>query len=285
MAEAEVLQNEGNVMQADTVKRKKKGIPGSTIKMIAIITMLIDHIGAAILEKMLLGYGLDKIETQEEMMLFMKAHAGLYYSDMLLRLIGRIAFPLFCFLLVEGVIHTSNRLKYAIRLAVFAIISEIPFDLAFNSKLFDWGYQNVFFTLAIGVGVLCALEKMQDFYQQGALAFFPQWAQRATLALADLFLLATGMGMAALMKTDYGSWGVLCITLIYVFRKRRILSIGVGCFSLVLMSFSEITCPIAMVPVAMYNGERGLKLKYFFYIFYPAHLLLLALIGKIMGIF
>ena len=285
MAETEVLQNPEGFGKTDTVSTKKKGITGSNLKIIAIVTMLIDHIGAAILEKKMLSYGLDQIETAEEWELFMKAHAGLYYSDMVLRLIGRIAFPLFCFLLVEGVIHTRSKVKYMVRLFLFALISEIPFDLAFNSKLADWEYQNVFFTLAIGVAVLFAFEKMQEFYQQGALAFFPQWAQRATLALADLFILATGMGMAALLKTDYGSWGVLCIAIIYVFHKRRVLSMGLGCLSLVVMSFSEITCPIAMIPVAMYNGERGLKLKYFFYIFYPAHLLLLALIGKIMGIF
>lgn len=289
MAEAPDMQTQEvqtqEAVAADTVKgKKKKGIPGSTLKIIAIVTMLIDHIGAAILEKILMAEGIADITTQEQWVEFMKLHGGLYYADMVMRLIGRIAFPIFCFLLVEGVVHTSNKVKYMTRLFLFALISEIPFNLAVSSKMFYGEHQNVFFTLFIGVAVLCAFEKMGEFYEQGALAFFPERLQKVTLVMARLFILVTGMGIAALLKTDYDAWGVLCIAMIYVFRKKRMLSIGAGCLTLVIMSFSEITCPIAMIPVAMYNGERGMKLKYFFYIFYPAHLLLLALIGKMMGI-
>ena len=121
--------------------REKKGLSGSTLKLIAIITMFIDHIGAVIVERMLYVTGNTGSFTYEQMQ----------NLDTILRSIGRIGFPLFCFLLVEGFLHTRNLGKYALRLLVFAVVSELPFNLAFAGQLFFAGYQNVFFTLLIGL--------------------------------------------------------------------------------------------------------------------------------------
>lgn len=114
----------------------QKGLSGSTLKLIAIITMLIDHIGAAVIARLL-------IAGQGSEMLY-----KIYYA---MRAVGRVAFPIFCFLLVEGFFYTGSRKKYALRLFGFALLSEIPFDLAFSGKILEFGYQNVFFTLLIGL--------------------------------------------------------------------------------------------------------------------------------------
>ena len=107
----------------------QKGLSGSTLKLIAIITMLIDHIGAAVIARLL-------IAGQGSEMLY-----KIYYA---MRAVGRVAFPIFCFLLVEGFFYTGSRKKYALRLFGFALLSEIPFDLAFSGKILEFGYQNVF---------------------------------------------------------------------------------------------------------------------------------------------
>ena len=127
----------------------KKGISGSTLKMIAIVTMVIDHIGAAVLARLLMVNGLGELDqtNADAIMLWLSANGALYWTYTIMRMIGRVAFPIFCFLLVEGFLHTHDVKKYAMRLGLFALISEIPFDLAFSSKILEFNYQNVFFTL------------------------------------------------------------------------------------------------------------------------------------------
>lgn len=123
------------IMESEA-KKVRKGVTGSTLKLIAIITMLIDHTAATILDRILIARsigGLGNNNTQAAMD-FMSDNAVIYGVYMIMRLIGRIAFPIFCFLLVEGFVHTHNKWKYALRLGLFALISEIPFDLAFKSK-------------------------------------------------------------------------------------------------------------------------------------------------------
>ena len=126
---------------------ERKGFSGSELKMIAIATMLIDHIAATVIIRVLKFGGYND---------------SLYQLYRVMRNIGRIAFPIFCFLLVEGFMHTRDREKYALRLGCFAAISEIPFDLAFNGKILEVGYQNVFFTLLLGLLTMMAYDSVMN---------------------------------------------------------------------------------------------------------------------------
>ena len=226
---------------------------GSTLKIIAIVTMLIDHIGAVILEK---GYmqayqmNLPQALSYENTLLIWKI-------DWALRKTGRIAFPIFCFLLVEGFIHTSDRKKYALRLALFALLSEIPFDLCFNGSVLEFSYQNVMITLLIGFLTLMAMDE----------------ARKRMPALA---LVAAGAGLLLgyLLKTDYSYKGVILIIILYLFQSYPLERTIAGCLSLLW----EAPACLAFIPINMYNGQRGRKIKYFFYLFYPVHLILLFLI-------
>lgn len=253
-------------------KRRWKGISGSTLKMIAIVTMLIDHIGAVVLARLLIVQGVNSIDTssQNAVMQWLTQNATLYYTYTAMRMIGRIAFPIFCFMLVEGFLHTHDVKKYALRLGAFALISEIPFDLTFSGKVLDFQYQNVFFTLFIGLLTMMVYHMVEE---------KTEW-QPIIRGLLYVVILVAGMALAWLLKTDYAEKGVFCIMVLYMFRKKKVNQMLAGCLSF----FWETPALFAFIPIAFYNGKRGWNMKYFFYMFYPAHLLILYMICCFMGI-
>lgn len=261
--------NTETIQDLGRIKTHQKGISGSTLKIIAVISMLIDHIGAIILMRALIWYGIfDAIGTPTEAA-FIEAHAGLFYTYVVFRQLGRIAFPIFCFLLVQGFLHTHNLKKYLSRLFLFALVSEVPFDLGILGVPFDWRFQNVYFTLFLGVLAIAGIrmaEEKKEWHMSG----------RVLLGLLAALLCA---GAALLLKTDYDVPGVLAIVALYLLRKRKTLSVGVGCAVL-----REIPAFISMLPVYFYNGKRGINMKWFFYLFYPAHILLLYLIACALGL-
>lgn len=221
-------------------------LSGSTLKIIAIIIMFIDHFGAAFLYH---GYLLPNAPINPGTYPY-----KVYIFYQVLRFIGRSAFPIFCFLLIQGYMHTSNKKKYAIRLFLFAIISELPFDLAVHDSIWDWQSQNVFCTLFIGFCVIW----LMDIAQKNV--------------ILQTLIAILGMGLAYVLKTDYSYWGILLISALYFFRYQPGLQTLAGCACL----FWEAPACLGFIPINMYNGKRGTSLKYFFYLFYPVHLLLLA---------
>ena len=258
-------------MQAEKTEVIRTGITGSTLKIIAMITMLIDHIGATIVLQ-LVQRNSDNFDAFGNVR--MTGMVILYY---VLRGIGRLAFPIFIFLLLEGFQYTHNRFLYIGRLLLFAIISEIPFDLAVNlstnsilkGHVLEFTSQNVFFTLFIGLMTMIAFRWIEE---------HTDWSgwQRVILYIAAL---VCGIVVAELLQTDYAGKGVVCIMALYIFRKTKVQQIIAGCVAFCW----ELTAPIAFLPIAFYNGKRGLKIKYFFYAFYPVHLLILYLVVCLMG--
>ena len=124
------------------------GISGSTLKLIAILSMLIDHAGATIIRTLWQSPVISSSVSQSRLW------SEIYKIS---RSVGRIAFPIFCFLIVEGFLHTRNVWRYARRLFLFSLISEIPFDLALKGSWYFPEKQNVYFTLLIGLLVLIGL--------------------------------------------------------------------------------------------------------------------------------
>ena len=258
-------------------------VPGSTLKIIAMVCMVIDHIAATLLDRVLVSRGLmDAAGSQEAINSFLaQSNNSLIYNlDMIMRSIGRISFPIFCFLLIEGFLHTHNVRKYALNLGIFALLSEVPFDLAFSGKPFYLGYQNVFFTLFLGLLMLICLKKAEDKFPSDASSKGISWKQ----TLIKIVVILIFCLVAFLLQCDYNAIGILAIGIMYNLRHSKMSCIGAGCVVLTLMSLSEITCFLAMIPVYFYNGERGLKVKYPFYLFYPVHLLLLFGIACLMHI-
>lgn len=118
---------------------QKPGLTAQAIKVIAILSMLLDHIGYAVLIR---------VPAMSDI------HSTVNTVYSILRLLGRPAFPIYCFMLVEGIMHTRSPLKYASRMLLFAVLSEVPFDLAFYGQPFWKDHQNVYWTLLLGVLML-----------------------------------------------------------------------------------------------------------------------------------
>ena len=136
--------------------QKRQGLSGTTLKLMACITMLIDHIGASCLEAGLLVPLIASGTFSTD-----PAAVSLLQMDRVLRYIGRLAFPIFCFLLVEGFLHTHDVKRYVERLFLFGLLSEVPFDMAFFRTPFHWGNQNVYWTLALGVLAMAGSAHLQ----------------------------------------------------------------------------------------------------------------------------
>lgn len=204
------------------------GINGFTLKWIAMLTMIMDHTGMV-----------------------------LFPQYIVLRIIGRLAFPIYCFLLVEGAVHTSNKKRYLIRLLVFALISEIPVDLICTGKVWSLSGQNVFFTLTIG---LAAIFLLQSRLSKGY----------SFVLIVVLILLAEYANM------DYGGAGIVFILIFYMFREQLWQkSLLFAAADIFLYGGIQNYAVLSLLPILCYNGKRGPGMKYFFYLIYPVHLLIL----------
>lgn len=248
-------------------KTTASGLTGSNLKWIAIITMFIDHIGAAVLERGLLPQIANSVLAGNAFDFLPADYRFWYHVNVIFRFIGRLAFPIFCFLLVEGFLHTKNKRNYALRLGLFALISEIPFDLAFHDSLLELTSQNVFFTLFLGLIVLWSLRYFEE-------------SLPAPMAPLRYLVAVTGMLVAHFFQTDYAAFGILLIVLLYEFRNNRKWQCIAGALLTLCNSYAA---PLSFLFLWFYNEERGKQLpKYFFYAFYPAHLLLLVVIRMLL---
>ncbi|MBO5324581.1 MAG: hypothetical protein J6A88_10900 [Oscillospiraceae bacterium] len=223
----------------------KKKIPQEALKLIACVTMLLDHIGAV------------------------------FVPWIGLRVIGRLAYPIYCFLLAEGAVRTRDPKKYVLRLAVGMILAEIPYDLLFYGGL-TWEHQNVMVTLLLGFGMMMTIDKIR------------------TVGLK--FVLAVAFALAAeWLHTDYGGTGIFIIALFAVTRERKdrvlLQTLGqalvwwtAGGYEIVLGAVSvpiQIFAVLSMIPIAFYSGRKATTsraVQTAFYLFYPVHLAILLIL-------
>lgn len=202
---------------------------GFQLKLLAMLAMTADHIGAV------------------------------FFPEIpLLRWIGRLAMPVLCFFIGEGLRHTRSPRRYLLRLTGFALLSELPFDLAFYGGI-EWGHQNVYFTLALG---LLALWAIQSRGMEG-------WLLALTAALA-----------AELLGCDYGMYGVLLILLLDRFHRARSEQLaGAALLNLAFFGLQTQTLSLIALPLLwLYNGKRGRDDRRLSYLYYPAHLCVLGIL-------
>jgi hypothetical protein len=222
------------------------------LKLLAICLMIIDHIGAYLLPEVTI-----------------------------LRIIGRLSFPLFAWLIANGAYHSRNLPRYALRLFMFALASQAPFALINNLTGSPFSTLNIFFTLAIGLGLIMLLHELHR------------------MGLRLLVLLITAV-IAQVIGAEYGAAGVLSIVAFYYTFRWSWTGIFLTQFAVFVLFFTlpllysalaNGNSPLNIValwqPVAassalivtQYNGRKGASLKYLFYIFYPLHLLILYWLG------
>ena len=240
-----------------------KKIDSITLKFIAVIAMMLDHMCYSVIP-----------------------------GNTWMTWVGRISFPIFAFLIVEGFFHTKNVKKYALRLFIFALISEIPFNLMMSLSVINPFQQNVYWTLLIGLLVIWAIDKPFN-----ELINAKNQAERSMkmirLVIIGFIAIAAGCMTGLIAMTDYNCWGVLTILMFYLLRGKPYIQLialalinnFMGGQQLVYTIFGmEQTFPVqlfsilAMIPIAMYNGKKGYESKavqYGFYAFYPLHMLLL----------
>ena len=226
------------------------------LKKIAMGTMFIDHAAVAIIY----GCGLNDWSP-------LAANIGLA-----MRLVGRMAFPLYAFMLVQGFMWTRDWKKYLLRVVLFAFVSEIPFNLALSNKIWYSNTQNTMMTLALGLVCMKMLEVLEQKYKDEKIM---------SLALGA-WVVVGAMIIATLFKIDGGAFGLLLVVLFYFFRHRPAEQAAAGCAGLLLIygfSVSVLFAWIAIFFISRYNGERGRKMGLLPYIFYPAHLLAVWLAG------
>lgn len=248
---------------------------GNCLKIIAMLIMLMDHF-----TKSFFIYNFNNIcDVLNISTYMMYEKLKLIYWP-----IGSIAFPLFCFLLVEGFLHTKHLKKYFLLMFLFALISEIPFDYAFfiremkaaDTIPFYFEYQNVFFTLLLGLTTIWGISKIHEKFNVGL-------REKIISLLLNGTLIFTTSMFAEKLMCDYGAYGVLLITGFYLTRTNRIYQIlFYVLLFLIFKHFLNFPQLIVSLLILLYNGKRGKhKIKYFGYIFYPAHLTLLYILSII----
>lgn len=218
-------------------------LDGTMLKLIAIVSMVIDHVGSSF-----------------------------FPEAIWMRAVGRLAMPIFAFCIAEGYLHTSSRKRYLCRLGVFAVISELPFDLAVSGGL-ETTHQNIMLTFFLAVLGLMLYDRIRGENPTGL---------RTALGVGAVMLMAV---LSLVLGADYTIFAILGVFLFYVLQgyghwKRQLGGMAFLGLSRT-MGFYAAT-GLAVIPLLMYNGQKGRGLKWLFYAFYPAHLLLLYCLRRIL---
>lgn len=263
---------------------EKRRVTATTLKWIAFVSMVTDHVAYSIVNRIYLQMPDSAAREMVDITIFV------------MRLFGRLAFPIFCYLILEGISHTRSPLRYGLRLFVLAIVSEIPYDLVVSQTLMDWSSQNTVCTLL--VGFLC-IELM--LWSRQKLSCKP-----TVCTLAWFVILIACLAIAEFGQTDYGALGVLTMVLMQRLLERMSLmqqqsqEMNFQKFPIGELVWNEPLCFIvALIPMAIvkqtelaamffapvllrYDHTRGTQGKYLFYVLYPLHLLLIEVVYLIL---
>lgn len=240
--------------------KKIHGLTGFSLKIIAMVTMFIDHYALMIiLNGKLYGYNKSLLTNA----LSLPEGQKLFFWYKILRIIGRISFPIFALLIVEGFRKTKNRFLYFLRIITLAFVSEIPYDLLVFNKLICFDVQNVLFTYIVGLFLLLLIESTD---------FLPIYIHAIFAAVAAV--------VTYLIRADYYIYGIILIFIFYEFRHDVNFMLFLSIPVLFLSSYTSFYgMAILSVPfLYLYNGQKGVSLGKLPYIFYPVHMLLLYII-------
>ena len=218
---------------------------GAQLKYIAFISMLIDHTNNALITPMLNGKG------------------ALLYISNAFSIIGRIAFPIFMFFLIEGFFKTRSRKKYLASLLIFGLISEVPFDMFVSRTFFEPNWNNMMFTLSLCLGVIWLIDSLRAKLNNTLLWF-----------ITSLPILGISCFIATWLSLDYDYHAVLIAYIFYIFRQKPVIGAGLGYISII----KELWSILGFVLTLTYNGDRGRQYKWLNYAFYPVHLLILGIL-------
>lgn len=226
---------------------KNFGLSNNSLKIIAMVSMFIDHVGFI-----------------------------LFPQYQIFRIIGRIAFPIFAYMIAEGCFYTRNRKKYLMLIACLGIVCQLVSTIATGSL-----YQNILITFSLAIAVIFAIDNFLKNKKT------PSFLLMAFTVAGVIFIsyVAPVIFESYGFKVDYGIWGILLPVFVY-FSPTKTLKIFFTTLILAIRIFLvgklQLFALLAIPFLVLYNGKRGkLKMKYVFYIFYPAHLAILHLINEL----
>lgn len=264
----------------------RTGFTADFLKFFALLSMTVDHAAIAVVGALMrrdpMFDTFNKIlgnadATQEELASISADYMQLHEIYTIMRLIGRFAFPIFAFLIYQGFLHTNSIKKYMIRLGVCAVIAEVPFNLlsSFDEtgkmSFFYPLHQNTLFSLLLCLATLFIMQKLEKEVVTPTAAMFLMLKQFAIVVVACL--------IASIGRFDYAFVGPLFVAVLYFCKDKKGLQLLLG--GIVLIYTGNIYTLLALLPIGFYNDLRlkSPKLKYFFYIYYPLHLAVLAAIS------
>ena len=223
-------------------------LDGTMLKIIAMISMVFDHVGDVF-----------------------------FPGAKWMRIIGRLAMPIFSFCVAEGYHYTRDKNKYLRRLSVFALISEVPFDLAFSDKV-GTEHQNIMLTFFIAVLSLMIYDAIT-----GGAGPFANLKKTVRNVLGTVTVLLMSI-LALILKADYTVFAVLAVFIFYVLHNKSYpipQAGGVAFLAATRTVDIYAYTGLSLIPLLLYNGKKGKGLKWLFYLFYPGHLLLIYIIKLI----
>ena len=241
------------------LKRLNIRLSCNVLKTLACIFMFIDHVGYGVIHNYLIKHAMD-IDPE--------TYTSLNNVYEVCKGIGRLAFPIFCFFIVEGFLRTKNVWKYMARLAVFAVISEVPFDLGLFGSLWKDDHQNILITFLIAIIMLTCIRYIEQnvFGLSDAVVWFVKIC--AVIGFSDL---------AFVLHTDY-SWKCMLLAAVLYFTR------GSGPVSLIFGAAAtswEKYAPASFILLNFYDPSIKPRFKYAFYAFYPLNFIIVWLIAKI----
>ena len=234
------------IKQFEVEKLKKIQVfTGAQLKYIAFISMLIDHVNNALITPMLDGSGF------------------LLYLSNIFSILGRIAFPIFVFFIVEGFFKTKNRGRYLFTLIVFGIISEVPFDMFTSKTFFNPYWNNVMFTLALCLITIWIIDFLKEKIKSKALWY----------TVSIIIVIFSGF-LSMQLSLDYDYHAVVAAYIFYIFYDKPLIGAGLGYLSII----KEIYSVFGFALTLTYNGKRGKQYKWINYLFYPVHIFILGIL-------
>ena len=223
------------------MSKEKLGLTGNTLKLMAIVFMTVDHIGIM-----------------------------LFPNVLLLRIIGRLAFPIFAFMIAEGCTYSKNRNRYLLTVAVFAAACQVVYLVAMQSV-----YMCIFVTFALSIILICVLDNALS--KKTVLAWI-----LCAVSFAAVYFVADVVPVryrVSDFRIDYDFVGILMPVIIWIGRnkKEKLVLAAISCLLLgAVHGWVQWYCLLAVPLLALYNGKRGTgKMKYLFYFYYPLHLVVL----------
>ena len=227
------------------IPKRFRVLDGTTLKLIAMASMVLDHVGDS------------------------------FFPDQVwMRVLGRIAMPVFAFCISEGFAHTHDKQRYLLRMGIFSLVSEVPFDLVTAGVPLEFSHQNIMATFFWAILGLMLFERITG---EGA----PKSREAAGFIMLAVFAM-----LSVLLGLDYNMLGCGLSFVFYLLRGKGLeIEAAAGAVYHALLRNMGIYWfgLLGFLPILSYNGQRGRGLKWLFYLFYPGHLLLIWLVRTMLG--